>query len=93
MGIKLVVYYVYVLENLKRDSYIGCTNDLRDRLQRHNNGYVPATKELRPWKLVAYFALIDEKVAFKFEKYLKTGSGREFIKRHNLLGKSNGVKF
>jgi hypothetical protein len=37
---------------------------------------------LRPWKLIAYFAFNDEKVAFRFEKYMKTGSGREFIKKH-----------
>jgi predicted GIY-YIG superfamily endonuclease len=49
---------------------------------RHNKGYVSATKALKPWNLIAYFAFNDEKVAFRFEKYMKTGSGREFIKRH-----------
>lgn len=78
-------YYVYYLNNLKGVPYVGCTNNLKDRFQRHNKGYVPATKNLRPWKLVAYFAFNNEKIAFKFEKYLKTGSGREFIKRHILL--------
>jgi len=76
---------VYYLNNLKEIPYVGCTNNLKDRFQRHNKGYVPATKALRPWKLIAYFAFNDEKVAFKFEKYLKTGSGREFIKKHILI--------
>lgn len=77
-------YYVYYLNNLKKAPYVGCTNNLKNRFQRHNKGYVPATKNLRPWKLIAFFAFNDEKVAFKFEKYLKTGSGREFVKRHIL---------
>jgi len=76
------VFYVYFLENKDKNSYVGSTNDLKDRLERHNKGYVEATKDKRPWKLVAYFAFSEEKVAFRFEKYMKTGSGREFIKRH-----------
>ncbi len=76
------MFYVYFLENKDKKPYVGCTNNLKDRFQRHNKGYVPATRDLRPWKLVAYFAFNDEKVAFRFEKYMKTGSGREFIKRH-----------
>lgn len=78
-------YYVYYLNNLKETPYVGCTNNLKNRFQRHNKGYVPATKNLRPWKLIAFFAFNNEKIAFKFEKYLKTGSGREFIKRHILI--------
>jgi len=76
------VYYVYLIENKNKILYVGCTNNLKDRLNRHNCGYVPATKNLRPWHLFAYFAFRDKNIAFKFEKYLKTGSGREFIKRH-----------
>lgn len=75
-------HYVYFLNNSNGDSYIGCTNNLTSRLERHNKGYVEATKNKRPWKLITYFAFNNEKVAFKFEKYLKTGSGREFVKRH-----------
>jgi putative endonuclease len=76
------VFYVYFLENENNIPYVGCTNDLKDRLERHNKGYVESTKDKRPWNLIAYFAFRDEKVAFRFEKYMKTGSGREFIKRH-----------
>jgi predicted GIY-YIG superfamily endonuclease len=76
------VFYVYFLENRNKVSYVGCTNNLKDRFKRHNKGYIPATKDLRPWNLIAYFAFNDEKIAFRFEKYMKTGSGREFVKRH-----------
>jgi putative endonuclease len=58
------VFYVYFLENKDKIPYVGCTNDLKDRFQRHNKDYVPATKDLRPWKLIAYFAFNDEKSSF-----------------------------
>jgi predicted GIY-YIG superfamily endonuclease len=38
--------------------------------------------KFRPWTLIAYFAFAEEKTALAFEKYLKAGSGRAFIRRH-----------
>ena len=82
------MYYVYSL-SCKDGYYVGCTDDLKDRLIRHQKGHVPATKERLPVKLDFYFATGDKYIAFEFEKYLKTGSGRSFIKKH--LSKSGGV--
>jgi predicted GIY-YIG superfamily endonuclease len=62
--------------------YTGCTNDLKDRIKRHQDGYVPATKERLPIKLFSYFAFKDKYTAFNFEKYLKSGSGRAFLNKH-----------
>jgi predicted GIY-YIG superfamily endonuclease len=76
------MYYVYILIDKNSHPYTGCTNDLRDRIKRHNEGYVPATKNLRPMKLHCYFAFLNKYTAFNFEKYLKSGSGRAFIKKH-----------
>jgi putative endonuclease len=39
---------------------------------------------LRPIKLISYFAFSDKYIAFEFEKYLKSGSGRAFLKKHVL---------
>ena len=75
------MYYVYNLK-CKDGFYVGCTNDLKDRIHRHVNGYVPATKERRPIELINYFAFKDKYKAFEFEKYLKSGSGRAFTKKH-----------
>jgi hypothetical protein len=36
----------------------------------------------RPWLLIAYFALAEEKTAVAFEKCLKSGPGRAFINRY-----------
>ncbi len=77
--------YVYILFCANKSIYVGCTDNLRDRLGRHNKGYVPATKPLLPVKLISYFASSNKYTAFNFEKYLKSGSGRAFIKRHGFV--------
>jgi putative endonuclease len=75
------MYYVY---NLKcRDGfYVGCTDNLKDRIARHEKGYINVTKNRLPIKLDFYVALNDKYTAFNFEKYLKSGSGRAFVKKH-----------
>ena len=55
---------------------------LEDRLEKHKKGYVPATANRLPVKLEFYFVAHDKYKAFDFEKYLKSGSGRAFIKKH-----------
>lgn len=75
------MYYVYLLMGKNKRTYLGCTADLRKRIERHNKGYVSATKENLPVKLVAYFALNDKYKAYCLEKYLKSGSGRAFLNK------------
>jgi len=75
------MYYVYILK-CKEGFYIGCSNNLKDRIERHSKGQVFATKDRLPVKLKAYFAFENKYTAFNFEKYLKSGSGRAFLKRH-----------
>jgi putative endonuclease len=79
------MYYVYVLICSDNSPYTGCTSDLKERIDRHKKGQVPATKERLPIKLRNYFAFSDKYKAFEFEKYLKSGSGRAFVKKHFLL--------
>jgi len=81
------MFYVYVLSCADNKLYTGCADNLKDRLGRHQKGYVPATKDRLPIKLLAYFAFLNKYTAFNFEKYLKSGSGRSFIKKHNLIDK------
>lgn len=78
----MTMYYVYILICSDGKPYIGCTNDLRDRIKRHNTGEISTTKTRLPVRLIAYFAFSNKYTAFNFEKYLKSGSGRAFIKKH-----------
>jgi len=77
------MYYIYSLK-CKDGYYIGCTNDLKDRVDRHNKGRILTTANRLPVKLDFYFAIGDKYRAFELEKYLKSGSGRAFINRHLL---------
>lgn len=76
------MWYVYVLKCNDKKLYTGCSSDLRLRLKHHQEGFVTSTKKRRPVKLLLYVAFVNKYRAFEFEKYLKTGSGRAFCKRH-----------
>ena len=75
------MYYIYSLK-CKNGYYIGCTNNLRNRLDRHRKGQIPNTSIMLPIELEFYFAIREKHLAFKFEKYLKSGSGRAFVNKH-----------
>jgi putative endonuclease len=79
------MYYVYILLCSDNKTYIGCTSNLAGRMKRHRSGEIPATRNKLPIKLVSYFAFSNKYTAYNFEKYLKSGSGRAFIKKHNLI--------
>ncbi len=75
------MYYTYVLKSQKDEKlYVGYTEDLRERIKRHMNGLVAATKNRRPLFLVYYEACLDKEKAIKREKQLKTGFGRRYLK-------------
>ncbi len=75
------MHYVYSLK-CKDGYYIGCTDNIHDRIDRHKKGHVPATINRLPIKLEFYFCIENKHKAFEFEKYLKSGSGRAFLKKH-----------
>lgn len=75
------MYYVYSLK-CNDGYYIGCTDDLKERINRHQKGQVPATAKRLPIKLDFYLAVNNKYTAFNFEKYLKSGSGRAFLNKH-----------
>ena len=76
------MYYVYVLQSETDNKlYTGCTNNLQERFRLHNNGKVFATKNRRPLVLIYYEAFINKHDAFKREQWLKTGWGRNQLKK------------
>jgi len=74
-------YTVYILKCADGKPYTGCTEDLEERMQRHNKGHVPATENRRPVKLITHTVFSDRYRAFEFEKYLKSASGRAFMSK------------
>ncbi|MBI2439349.1 MAG: GIY-YIG nuclease family protein [Candidatus Moranbacteria bacterium] len=76
------MYYVYVLQSLKdKKLYIGYTNNLKRRVTEHNAGRVEVTQKRCPLRLLYYEACIQKEDALKRELQLKTGFGREYLKR------------
>jgi putative endonuclease len=75
------MHYVYILKCSNDTLYTGCTNNLQERFQRHSSGWVESTKRLLPLTLVFYSAFSDKYKAYAFEKYLKSGSGKAFLKK------------
>ena len=76
------MHIVYILKCADGKLYTGCTENLEERLLRHSNGYVPATKNRLPIQLITHVVFNDKYRAFEFEKYLKSGSGRAFLNKH-----------
>jgi putative endonuclease len=75
-------YYVYVLYSLSHKLYyIGHTDNLKRRLTEHYKGRNRYTKSRGPWQIVYKEKYSSRKDAMQREKYLKSGSGRESLKR------------
>ena len=76
--------FVYLLRSLSQSDrpYTGLTADVPRRLRAHNAGQSPSTAPYRPWELVVSIEFRTEAAAVRFERYLKSGSGRVFAKRH-----------
>lgn len=74
-------YYVYVLQSEKDSNfYVGYTSDVNRRVEEHNDGKVPSTKDRRPLKLIYWEGCLNQQDATRREKYLKTAWGKRYIK-------------
>ena len=77
-------HYVYVLRSQRDRSryYTGVTTDPETRLAAHNAGRSTHTAQRGPWEIDVLIEFADEARASQFERYLKSGSGVAFAKRH-----------
>ena len=75
------MFFVYAIKSSIRNYiYVGLTNDFERRFNEHNSGQNRTTKAYRPFKLVVLEKFSTRIEARKREKFLKTGSGKEFLK-------------
>ena len=76
------MFYVYILKSNKDYKYyIGQTNNLEDRLLRHNSGRVSSTRNRIPLKLIKVEKFYSRSDAINRERYLKSlKGGNEFRK-------------
>ena len=76
--------YVYMLSDVatRTHHYVGMTEDIEERLAKHNAGQVPHTSRFAPWTIDAAIAVRGRTAAARLEQYLKSGSGRAFANKH-----------
>jgi putative endonuclease len=76
------MYWVYILENNEKGWYIGATSDLEKRVKEHQTKSGGRTTSLKTgWKLIYCEGYINKQDAFGRERFLKSGSGRIFVKK------------
>ena len=75
-------FFVYAIKSLSKNYiYVGLTNNLERRIQEQNSGRGRSTKSYAPFRLI-YSEKIGARIeARKREKYLKSGIGKEFLKK------------
>ena len=76
------MYKVYVIKSeIDSRLYVGFTENIERRLKEHNSGKTRSTKGYILWVLVYTEEIIERPAARMREKYLKSGSGKEYLKR------------
>jgi len=75
---------VYILRSESDSSkhYTGIAEDFAARLLAHNGGQCLHTSKHMPWRPMVQIRFEDDVKANAFERYLKSGSGRAFAKKH-----------
>ncbi len=76
------MHYVYILQSANDGNlYTGYTTNLRQRFADHNAGNASSTHDRRPLQLIYYEAYLLAKDAKARELFLKSGSGKRFIRK------------
>ena len=76
--------FVYIIRSLNHPHkrYIGVTSDINARLSAHNAGQNRSTASWTPWRIDVTIEFRTERLALRFEKYLKSGAGHAFASSH-----------
>ena len=81
------MYWVYILYSASTDTYYkGQTNNLQQRIVRHNNGLEKYTKKGVPWILIYSISCNERSEALTLERKLKNLSRKrllDFIENHS----------
>jgi putative endonuclease len=86
------MFTVYIIKNSSGKSYIGQTVGLDSRLAMHNDTDINKRKFHNttfgkgPWELDYKKDFLTRSEALRFEHFLKTGSGREWLEHAHLGG-------
>jgi putative endonuclease len=75
------MFYVYAISSLEHNYiYVGLTQDIDERIKRHNDGRERTTKFYKPFELI-YSEDCKTRIDARFqEKYWKSGVGKEKLR-------------
>jgi putative endonuclease len=74
-------WIAYALKSQKDGTlYIGMTSDIEKRLKQHNTGKTSSNRHRIPFEILYTREFQTRIEAREWEKYLKSGSGREFLR-------------
>ncbi|MCL4390404.1 MAG: GIY-YIG nuclease family protein [Patescibacteria group bacterium] len=74
------MYFVYILQSqLTGEFYKGMSGDINQRITEHEKGKVVFTKNRLPIKLIYAHECENRKEAREWERFFKSGIGRETI--------------
>jgi putative endonuclease len=76
--------FVYIIRSVSYPErrYVGVTANPAARLTAHNAGQNRSTAQWTPWFMDVCVEFRTERVALRFERFLKSGAGHAFAKRH-----------
>jgi len=75
------MFYTYAIKSLSKNYiYVGITNNLDRRFKEHNDSKERTTRSRTPYRLIYREEFKTRMEARKKEIYLKSGTGKEFLK-------------
>jgi predicted GIY-YIG superfamily endonuclease len=80
----MYIVYIVVSKQYPDRIYIGLTEYISRRVDEHNADKSSYSRKYGPWELATHITFSQKKKAVEFERYLKTGSGFAFLKKHFL---------
>jgi putative endonuclease len=91
------MFFVYILySEVHLRFYIGQTNNIDDRLLRHNSGKEKSTAPYKPWELLCSIIKETRSEAMILEKKLKNLNSedlRKFIVKYGIVeSRSRGIE-
>ena len=75
------MYIVYALISNRRDwIYVGFSDTIEDRINRHQSGYEKTTAPYRPFTVIQLACAFERIEARRLEKWYKTSYGKDTIR-------------
>jgi putative endonuclease len=74
------MYFVYIIfSEVSSKYYTGQTNNIDDRLKRHNSGLSLSTKSCKPWVLIYYVEFNTRSEAMILEHKIKKRGAKRYL--------------